>query len=850
MPKRNIPLYTEDERKFRGEEEVYSNYQKPKIQAGDRSDYTGAIIAKGVSDIAFKAYEQRLIEENNKASLAYLDKKEKLQYEIDSGWDGYDTEKHISYFNERHDVIDREVLDGISSGEVKRAWTQKLKQNRAEWSPKVRAQGWKRQADRGIKTGIATMDAWEKQAGNASTDTEYEAAIGELAGVLKGLSAAGYVTDEWSQNQLEARLDRIGGIYLKNQVDTYFDSLDPEQDPSMVVELIAVSPIFDETDEKVQRDILDYAARKGIEIKNKRETMTRTQKVLYTQAADDAESQLEQTGRTSIDMPKMIRDTFTTEDDVTAETLLWQRRENLAKGKNNVNNIIRAMPFADAAGYLNSLKIGAKDNSVNSALSEHGFELLARRQKILDADPASYILSYNPGAASNPDLMIYEQTRLGVPEYKLSILTNSEKEAIVMTAAINTAEKNKAMFQNLRERYPNHMGRVVNELKAAKLPSGLAAAINMTQPGQQNVAEILMEVHTFESDELLDTASKHLGVNKNKINKMVDRELIDISEEMKRVMMNTFGFRKEGVEQLRAFDEMVRKAAYSMMVKNGMSPDKATEEVVNQIVHGSYELSDDKNYYVPKSPEVGVSPDMVEDAGDFVLSNLTIDMLPDYDADGNKLYRNTRQKQQALEVLKSTAILANTPDMTGVMIVRSSGDVFGTAEGKPVVLTWNDIRKGKYKPAPEPEKAKEKREPFKLDSFIDTKSMGEAFEYFNTAGKSGKWAPKPTGMNAVYNQTTDNKIKSIAETAQIPTDVSDNVRKSMKMISETGGLSDKAAENLKSSLDQLENTEIKSELIENLKKSIKSGREGGELILKRIMDLFWWLDTKTGMGGK
>lgn len=348
---------------------------------------------------------------------------------------------------------------------------------------------------------------------------------------------------------------------------------------------------------------------------------------------------------------------------------------------------------------------------------------IERRNTVLQADPAAYVMQQNTvGAAydalaealtsDDPETIagaaglanayavasLNEQARLGVREDQRTILTKDYRDAMV--AAFKDQDEGGAnaaqLMQHLEQTWGRHWPKVYEELVVGgRLPDTAVVVGAMNRPEQRIAAERLAEASTIGQTELnkLIAEDRRQFITDNITNKMSD--FIESVQGL------------PGTDALR-YTEAVRLLA--TMYAQTESGDSALNRAYNDIlgVAYSYENSNVGSFRVPVERDLaavregaGMALVALQGGGSyykdgdvaFLPSNVAASpMTARLDIPPPELGMTEDEMREAYLDTLSTARWRTNADETGLALWRSTDNAVVTIDGgKPLTITWDEL---------------------------------------------------------------------------------------------------------------------------------------------------------------
>ncbi|ABY97661.1 MULTISPECIES: hypothetical protein [Pseudomonas] len=307
-----------------------------------------------------------------------------------------------------------------------------------------------------------------------------------------------------------------------------------------------------------------------------------------------------------------------------------------------------------------------------------GAGLLKQQQK----DPAAYVAQYSPAVRNAyataqqagtqeaykayADATIAEQRRLGVQSPKLLSDAAADQIAAGFNSQVAGGENAATLIEQQQEQWGSNFPLIAQQLGKKLPPEAQVIATGLPK----DVAERMASVANVTEADLKKGLDKGIATN-------VATAVQSAMNPFAQSLQGQAG----GINTFNTMYEAANKAALSY-VRQGMTPEKAAERVVNGMVNDKYDFFD--TYRVPKTLDTAA----VKRGADQALESIAAgDLMPLPGIRGVTDSANIEQLRQA--VVDGGQWVPNN-DESGLSLTLNGYRLLGK-DGKPITRTWDEL---------------------------------------------------------------------------------------------------------------------------------------------------------------
>lgn len=319
-----------------------------------------------------------------------------------------------------------------------------------------------------------------------------------------------------------------------------------------------------------------------------------------------------------------------------------------------------------------------EDSQLYKHLTTVGAGLLKQQQN----DPAAYVAQYSPAVRNAfataqqegtpeayrayADATIAEQQRLGVRSPKLLPDAAADQIAAGFNSQVAGGENAATLIEQQQAQWGSNFPLVAQQLGKKLPPEAQVIATGLPK----DVAERMASVANVSEADLKKGLDKGVATN-------VATAVQSAMNPFAQSLQGQAG----GINTFNTMYEAANKAALSY-VRQGMTPEKAAERVVNGMLNDKYDFFD--TYRVPKTLDTAA----VKRGADQALANIAAaDLMPLPGIRGVTDSANIEQLRQA--VVDSGQWVPNN-DESGLSLTLNGYRLLGR-DGKPITRTWDDL---------------------------------------------------------------------------------------------------------------------------------------------------------------
>lgn len=608
-------------------------------------------------------------------------------------------------YDDQVKAIESRWRDRLPSGLAKADFDQSWMRTKLATGISVRRTFFKREQDEAVAQLNTTVDLLSRQAAGAPNDVVRQGLVEEMNAAIARTAAAGWIDQTAAQaysqrartQTAEAAIERV---IRQSPGQAYGALLEADKGRGG-----ALSGYWNDLPAD-RRDVLMRSARAE---RNRIEAEARQRRAeaqaVYLAGYQD-ELAFNRSGR-------LNPNTIYTEDGLKAAFgaerggQLWGALER-AKDVGAVVQELRTADPQTTAALLQEYEqrqASPENFRANQADAEDVKAALVARNREILADPAAYAVRWSPAvrerwqnlqatisdpaaapedrqAASSAVIAasLGEQERLGVPPDQRRLLPQSYVDGVrnSFSTAGTDAESTVQMLHGLKDMWGDNWPRVYGELVAAKaFPAvGPEQAAEM-EPG---AATRLLQATAIPENDLVNTLPD--GTSKKDVESAVNGALDDL-----RLSMAAQG--RVLTEKFPAWQNATLRLALRYTA-GGASPQEAARRAADEVVNSRYVYRQDDSGAMLRIP-AEVDADAVMGGARGVIDRLTPADLAPVAADTGLPGDLTQQRY--VESLQATHSWATSPREDGLMLLDATLSPVLRADGRPFVVTWDDLMK-------------------------------------------------------------------------------------------------------------------------------------------------------------
>ena len=318
----------------------------------------------------------------------------------------------------------------------------------------------------------------------------------------------------------------------------------------------------------------------------------------------------------------------------------------------------------------------------DSKLYRHVVTVASGMMKQQQEDPSGYAAKYSAPVreafaaaqqAGTPeaykayaDATVAEQRRLGVQSPKLLPDAAADQIAAGFNSQVAGGENAATLIEQQQEQWGSNFPLIAQQLGKKLPPEAQVIATGLPK----DVAERMASVAALTTDDLKKGLDKGVATN---VASAVQSAMNPFAQSLQG--------QAGGVETFNTMYDAANKAALSY-VRQGMTPEKAAQRVVNGMVNDKYDFFD--TYRVPKTLDTAA----VKRGADRALANISTDdlmMLP-----GIRGVPDDMNLEQLREAVIDGGQWVPNNDESGLSLTLNGYRLLGK-DGKPITRTWDEL---------------------------------------------------------------------------------------------------------------------------------------------------------------
>lgn len=651
-----------------------------------------ASVGKVLGHVAQRVMQVEALEQYNNGLAALSEGKGAIFAEATEKWSEFDTDTHLENLNDRWADLEDRILSNTKHGKAKKQLEMKLKSEKAKATTEMRALGYKRQVDRTIAGDAQIKD---KLLNDAITAESYDAFLDKLKDIRAiniGHAKAGLITKQQMEKENErisdyATVERLKKFIFDNRGNKPYDVLKEKiKLGEKETEQIAGRDIFKSLDEDDKIDILELARREQKTAERELKEINYKERWQVNEMMKDNIASMRNTGQSDPNVEAAIALAHKPEM-AEAKIAQYKTAMRFAGKQFDIGEDLKGATPKEEEEIMKDLELKGKAGTEGFAnhekLQAWAQLKLNKKHKMLNNDPAAYVRSYKPKATT--ETILAEQERLGVAPVNRSILTNAQAEKIVDQFKTMDGKDIVGSVIKLKKDFGKTFNIIYRDLTGAKLPTALKIVATMDPQTQGSIMVRIAESYKVKESDITKALGEVRGTNMDTVRNTVNQQINKRTKDLRKSIVNSYGFTGDTVETLRDLQDVIRRAAYGYMLE-GESAQRAVRKVVDEIVHKQFDF--DKNYRIPKA--TGLTPKQVEKATEDYVDNMTIDVVPEKDSTGRKASK--KEREDTLKRIKKQSNFINNPDGPGLMAVDPDGQPIGDKDGNKIIIPWEEMK--------------------------------------------------------------------------------------------------------------------------------------------------------------